>query len=148
MRAKLLEIGYEMLERNCRLYRHQFTFKSKLRKTLNGDASDPKAIESWSVLLGAMVGPFRRNVYFNHETYWNVNRLPLINYYEHEQCIEQQNVLARSTHGCVSKPDFSLNMLNTSDSDDGLVVSTIGQFGHPLIRGYLGEINKYCMTSL
>jgi hypothetical protein len=151
MLAQLLHIGHEMLTSNCRLYRHQYTFKTKLMKTLRGEINDPYAIEVWSTLLGAALGKLRCNVHYNYktylfqnETYWAVNRLPFIRYTQCEERIEQEYVLALFKNGCVAKSDFCLNMLKPSDYDAGLVVSTIGRFGHPLIRSYLREVDRYC----
>jgi hypothetical protein len=145
MVAQLLKIGHEMLDSNCRLYRHQYTFNAKLMKTLRGEIDDPQAIEVWSTVLGAILGKLRCNVSyhyetyrFQNETYWTVNRLPLVSYTQRDHHIEQKYVLAPFKKDYVAKKlDFSLNLLKSSDYDAGLVVSMIGRFGHPLIRAYL-----------
>ena len=118
MLAQLLEIGHSMLASNCKLYRHQYTFNAKLMKTLRGELNDPRAIDVWSTLLGATLGRLRCNVHyhyktylFQNETYWTVNRLPVINYTHCEHHIEQEYILAPFTRDCVSKPNFCLNML-------------------------------------
>jgi hypothetical protein len=146
MLRKLLEIGRNMLESNCRLYRHQHTFKTKLMRTLTGELCDPQAIAVWSTLLGATLGKLRCNVYFQHETYrfqnetyWTVNRLPLMRYRQQNHNIEQEYILAPFKVGSNSKPSLNLTILNTSNYDAGLVVSAIGRFGHPLIREYLHQ---------
>jgi hypothetical protein len=144
MLARLLEIGHRLLTSNCRLYRHQFAFQSKLMKTLMGELNDPEAIDVWSTLLGATLGKLRCNVYVNHETYrfqnetyWTVNRLPLMCYAQRAHNIEQEYVLTDFKTGSISKPSLDLNLVNSSDHDAGRVVSAIGRFGHPLIREYL-----------
>jgi hypothetical protein len=150
MLAQLLEIGHGMLTSNCRLYRHQYTFKSKLMKTLRGELDDPRAMDIWSTLLGAALGRLRCNVLYNYktylfqnETYWAVNRLPFIKYAQCAHHIEQEYVLARFRSSCVSKSDLCLNMLKPSDCDAGFVVSRIGCFGHPLVRAYMREAYRY-----
>jgi len=150
MLNQLLKIGHEMLTSNCRLYRHQYTFKAKLMKTLRGELNDPRAIDIWSTLLGATLGKLRCNLHrnyktylFQNETYWTVNRLPFIKYVQCEYHIEQEYILAPFKSDCVSKPDFCLNILKPSDYDAGLAVSMIGCFGHPLIRAYLREVDRY-----
>jgi hypothetical protein len=150
MLTQLIEIGREILLSNCRLYRHQYSFRAKLMKTLEGDCNDPQAMYVWSALLGATLAKLRCNVhyhfktyYFQNETYWAVNRLPFIKYKRCEHHIEQEYRLAVFKGSYASQPDFSLDMLKSSDYDAGLVVLKIGCFGHPLIRAYLGEVNSY-----
>jgi len=148
--AQLLRIGNGMLTSNCRLYRHQYTFKAKLMQTLRGELNDPHAIDVWSTLLGAILGKLRCNVYYNYatwrfqnETYWTVNRLPLIKYTQCVHRIEQEYILSPFTSNCVSKLSFCLNVLKPSDYDAGLVALRIGRFGHPLVRAYLRDVDRY-----
>jgi hypothetical protein len=150
MVAQLLKIGHGMLMSNCRLYGHQYTFKAKLMKALHGELNDPRATDVWSASLGATLGKLRCNIYYNYEvyrfqneTYWAVNRLPFINYTQCEHRIEQEYTLARFKDDCLSKPDFCLDMLNPSDYDAGLVALMIGRFGHPLVRAYLQQVDRY-----
>lgn len=150
MVTSLIEIGHQMLRSNWRLYRHEHTFKAKLMKTLTGELSEPRAIRVWSASLGASLGRLRCNVYHNYkaycfqnETYWMVNHLPHINYMQDNHRVEQEYVLAPFNATCPSKPELPLNMLNPSDYDAGLVVQTIGCFGHPLIRTYLHETDRF-----
>jgi hypothetical protein len=149
MIAELLKIGHGMLMSNCRLYRHQYTFKAKLMKTLQGELNDPRAIDVWATLLGATLAKLRCHVLYNHktylfqnETYWTVNRLPFIKYTQCNQHIDQVYILAPFKQDCVSKLGFYLNMFKPSDYDAALVVSKIGCFGHPLIRAYLREADR------
>jgi hypothetical protein len=149
MLTTLLDIGHDMLMSTCRLYRHQYTFKASLMKTLVGELSDPRAIGVWSAMLGAALAKLRCNVHLNtatyrfqNETYWTVNRLPLIRYEQDDHHLEQEYSLAPFQNAYFSKQEFSPNLLKPSDYDAGLVVSSVGRFGHPLIRAYLGEIHK------
>lgn len=146
MLSRLLEIGHQLLASNYRLYRHQFRFRSRLMQTLVGDNDDPRGVAVWADLLGATLGKLRCNVYLNqdiyrfqNETYWTVYRLPPISYNQCEGKIEQQYRLARFRERFTFKPCLQLNLLGAADYDAGLVVSTIGRFGHPLVREYLHE---------
>jgi hypothetical protein len=150
MLEQLLTIGHGMLASNERLYRHEYAFKAKLMKTLQGELNDPYAISVWSSLLGATLGRLRCHIYYNYqiycfqnETYWAVNRLPFINYRICEHHVEQHYILPVFKNGGIAKMSFSLSALNPSDCDAGLVISTIGRFGHPLVRAYLREMNMY-----
>jgi hypothetical protein len=146
MLDKLLEIGRDLLERNERLYRHNYAFRSKLLKTLVGECNDPQAIDTWSTLFGATLGKLRCNLAlhpeanrFQMETYQSILRLPLMRYQRLDHRIEQKYVVAVSGPEHSSKPIINLHALNPSDYDAGLVVTLIGRFGHPLIRQYLHE---------
>jgi hypothetical protein len=142
----LLHMGRQMLASNVRLYPHQHRFRSRLMKTLSGEVEDLDAIAVWADLLGATLGRLRCNVYtnqetyrFQNETYWSVNRLPLMQYEQSDCRLEQSYRLAQFRVCTNSRLPLQLNLLNSSDYDAGLVVSAIGRFGHPLIREYLHE---------
>ena len=146
MLDKLLEIGHGMLASNLRLYRYQYSFRSRLMKTLTGELDDPAAIAVWSNLLGAALAKFRCNIHLNNtvylfqnETYWNVNRLPLMRYEQHNHHLDQEYVLALSKANNGPKARVQLNTLKLADYEAGLVALSIGRFGHPLIREYLHQ---------
>ncbi len=149
MLTSLLDIGHQMLASNCRLYHYNFTFQTKLMHTLNGEISDARAIHVWSASLGAVLGKLRCNIYsnsetwrFQNETYWTVNRLPLMHYCRKDHQVEQEYVLVTESANGFPKPELALNVLKPSDRDAGLVIQTIGCFGHPLIRAYLQESER------
>lgn len=148
-REKLLEIGRGMLESNRRLYPYDYNFRSRLMKTLVGELSDAAAINHWAALLGATLGRLRMNIYgnpkadqFRAETYHMIKGLPPMRYEQHDHDIDQQYVLPLPNGNIPFKPDIDLNLLKPSDQDAGLVVLSIGRFGHPLIREYLLETCK------
>jgi hypothetical protein len=146
MLDKLLEIGHSMLLSNLRLYRYQHDFRSRLMKTLTGEMSDPAAMGVWSALLGAALARFRCNIplnpivyVFQNETYWIVNRLPLMRYERHGHALDQEYVLAQSKAGSGPKSRIQLSTLKPADYEAGLVALLVGRFGHPLIREYLHQ---------
>ena len=78
------------------------------------ELNDPRAIDVWSSLFGAIVSKLRCNVYYNYETYlfqngtyWTVNRLPVINYTHCIHYIEQEYIRAPFKSEYVSKPTFA-----------------------------------------
>jgi hypothetical protein len=142
----LLRIGHDMLRSNARLYRFNFSFQSRLMKTLVGDSSDLEAIEIWSAQFGAALGHLRCHLLtnmaaslFNAETYRLTANLPIIRYQPNFHTLAQEYRLATTGRGTMSKSTVTLESLNPSDFDAGLVVWSIGKFGHPLIREYLRE---------
>lgn len=150
MTDRLLEIGRWMLASNDRQYRHQYTFKTRLMRTLRDQLDDSCAIGVWAAALGAMLGKLRCNVYYNdapyrfqNETYWAVNRLPRIHYQLTEHGIQQEFILPQFKDNGIPKQTFDPALLKPADYDAGLVVSKIGAVGHPLVRAYLRSANIY-----
>jgi hypothetical protein len=148
MLDRLLALGHNMLDSNCRLYRHDFHLKSKLMKTLLGECSETKLLDLWSDAFGAAVARLRCNVYasreaefFQLETYRAAVRLPPIEYAEHEPRIDQEYAITNVTYRAGKKLNLDPALLKPCDYDAGLVVWTIGRFGHPLIREYLRELH-------
>jgi hypothetical protein len=147
----LLKIGHSMLESNCRMYRFNHLFQSRLMKNLTGERSDPDAMEVWSALLGAALGRLRVNIYrnpeaaqFQNETYQLVKYLPAIHYSEHDYVIEQEYAILPGENRVRTR--ISLDDLKPCDYDAGLVIWSVGRFGHPLIREFLRvEATAHCM---
>ncbi len=145
----LLKLGHNILESNCRLYRHDHVFQSMLMKTLIGECCDLHAIDVWADLLGALLGRLRCNIpandenhYFQNETYWIVNNLPGIRYTLRDFRVEQEYRITLTSPNTASRMDFNLNMLRRSDYEAGLVIHTLGRFGHPLVREYLHQAER------
>ncbi len=143
----LLQIGRYMLTSNCRLYRFNPLFRSRLMKTLCAEMSDPQAIEVWSAQFGAALGRLRCNLltnararYFQSGTYKSTYSLPTMRYEESDHIIEQQYTVPcpeLGTPRCVTVRLESLS--KPSDAEACRVVKSIGKFGHPLVREYLNE---------
>ena len=146
MLDRLLQLGQGLLASNNRLYRYQQRFKSQLMKTLCGEIENPQAVAVWADLLGATLAKLRCNVHtnletyrFQNETYWTVNRLPFMQYRQRDNKLEQVYRLGIFKMCSNGRMPLPLDLLTGSDYDAGLVVSTIGRFGHPLVREYLHE---------
>ena len=147
---QLLLIGHEMLTSNCRLYRYNYRFRSRLMKTLLAEMNDAQAIEIWSAQFGATLGRLRCNLptnmktrYFQAETYQSTSSLPSICYAEGQWTIEQK--YAVPCGGSEPIPRWAVNLessLKPSDIEACIVIKSIGKFGHPLIREYLDEQNS------
>jgi hypothetical protein len=111
-------------------------------RTLVGEDNDPKAIYVWAAELGAAIARLRCNLqnnpegdYFRIETYRIVRSLPEIHYQENEGTIYQSYWLGEQHSG--SPVTVQLNTLKPCDQDAWLVATSIGRFGHPLVRIYL-----------
>ena len=143
---RLLQMGHYMLRSNYRLYRFDSAFRSRLMKTLLGEISDPKAIEVWSAQFGAALGRLRCNLltnaearYFQAETYLRTSSLPTIHYQQNHYTIKQEYVVPTAVSPTSARSIMGLDTLKPSDYDAGVVVWSIGKFGHPLVREYIGE---------
>ena len=142
----LLKIGQEMIENNRRLYPYNPLFRSRLMRTLRGELEDPDCIEVWAAQFGAVLGRLRCNLLTNQkaslfqaETYLLTNRLPPITYERRKLTIQERYRLpfGMTDHGI--KWSLRHELMQTSKQDAGLVATSVGKFGHPLIRAYLNE---------
>jgi hypothetical protein len=131
-----------VLQNIQRDFRQEYGFKNRLMRTLVGEDSDPKAIYVWAAELGAAIARLRCNLqnnpqgdYFRIETYRLVRSLPEIRYQENGRAIYQSYWLG--TRRPCSRITVNLNTLNPSDQDAWLVATSIGRFGHPLVRIFL-----------
>lgn len=145
--AKLLNVCQDMLLNVNRLHRMDYTFRSRLMKTLTGESCDYKAMYEWSAQLGAALAKLRCNVRqnrrterFQTETYYIVNRLPMIAYHEEDRTIEQQYMIGFCT-APGSRAHITFQSLKPSDQDAWLVAQLIGRFGHPLVRQFLRRVS-------
>lgn len=141
---KLIQMGHKMLESNCRLYRFDYSFKSRLMETIFGERSDHDTIKAWAALLGATLGRLRINTCRNIEaaeyqqqTYQLIKYLPPIHYKEHDYAIEQEYTILPGENRPKSRARINLNELKPCDHDAGRVIWSVGRFGHPLIREFL-----------
>ncbi len=141
--VRLLGLSQSILENICRLHRMDYTFKSRLMKTLTGEMCDTKAMYEWSAQLGAALAQLRCNVRQNRrtetfqiETYYIVNRLPMIAYYQEDRTIEQRYMIGYC-HAPGSRAHITFHSLKPSQQEAWLVAQLIGRFGHPLVRQYL-----------
>ncbi len=141
--AQILGVANGMLNSIARLYRYDYTFRSKLEKTLIGEAMDPKAMNEWSAQFGAAIARLRCNVYRNHqadqfhsETYRLVSWLPPIDYKQDDHEIRQLYVidLPDSTY---NKTIINAHALPAAEQEAWMVAQAIGKFGHPLVREFV-----------
>jgi hypothetical protein len=147
---QLIKIGRHMLMSNYRLYKFNPLFRSRLLKTLFAEKTDPPAMEVLAAQFGAALGRLRCNLltnihtrYFQAETYQNTSSLPIIRYTQGDFSIEQEYALPCA--GLHTTPHWNLSLeasLKPCDADACLVIKSIGKFGHPLIREYLGRRNS------
>jgi hypothetical protein len=142
----LLKIGQEMIDNNRRLYPHNPLFRSRLMKTLRGELEDPECIDVWAAQFGAMLGRLRCNLLtnqkaslFQSETYLLTNHLPPISYERGTVGIKQRYRLPFGMTDHAPKWSLRHELMKTSRVDAGVVATSVGKFGHPLIRAYLNE---------
>ncbi len=140
---RILLVGQEMLNSIVRLYRSDYTFKSRLIKTLAGESYDPRAMEEWSIQFGAMLARLRCNLLqsaqagdFHTETYRIVNDLPPITYHADEHDLRQAYVLESDDPQRAARLVIDLATLKPSQQDAWLVARSVGKFGHPLVREF------------
>ncbi len=141
---QILAISRGMLIGIARLYRFEYGFRSKLRQTLSGEASDPKAIAEWSAQLGAALARLRCNLFhnreadaFREETYQVVSGLPPIDYHAVNHAFRQVYSVDCQHIPNTVKMVINAQQLPTADQEAWLVAQAIGKFGHPLVREFL-----------
>ncbi|MBI5670108.1 MAG: hypothetical protein HZC41_19095 [Chloroflexi bacterium] len=141
--ARLIGLCQGILDNLHRLHRMDYTFRARSMKTLTGECSDVKAMYEWSAQLGAALARLRCNIRqnrrterFQTETYYIVNRLPMIDYHEEDSTIEQRYLIG-FCRAPASRVHVTLQALRPSEQDAWLVAQYIGRFGHPLVRQFL-----------
>jgi hypothetical protein len=140
---QILLVGQGMLDNIIRLHRSDHSFKSRLIKTLLGEAYYPKAVAEWSVQLGATLARLHCNLLqnpqaddFHAETYRIVNDLPPISYRPGDHTLKQAYVLESNGGRRFVKAVVDLHMLKPLQQDAWLVAQSVGKFGHPLVREF------------
>jgi hypothetical protein len=142
----LLRIGHYILDSNARLYRFNFAFQKRLLATLYGEIEDPQAVEVLSAQFGAALGRLRCNLLTNQdarmfqtETYVSTVSLPPICYAWTSFGIEQRYAVAASSRDRATARIAAFDYLKPEDAEAGVVITSIGRYGHPLVRAYLDE---------
>ncbi len=142
--ARILETAQQMLTSITRLYRFEPQFRSILIKTLDGEASNPRAMSEWTTQLGATLARLRCNLIrnpqadaFHTKIYDLVSRLPSINYIQNEHSIRQCYVIDSGYDPNVARMIVSMRDLKASEQDAWLIAESVGKFGHPLIREFM-----------
>jgi hypothetical protein len=138
-----------MLDRIARLYRHEYTFRSRLIKTLCRESDDPRAMNEWSAQLGATLAQLRCNLdhnleaqKFQSQTYRIVHNLPPIHYWE-----DKDATLLKQSYAFSAPLDnrkvllIDSRNITPAHQDAWMVAEAIGEFGHPLVREYLRAQN-------
>lgn len=140
----LLGIGRDVLNSQLRLYRYQPDFRRRLMRALRGETVDLAVLAEWSVMLGAILGRLRCNIHrnpqadtFRRETYSQVEGLPLIQYHEAGNDLQQVYELRDGQHPDSERLYVDPNHLRTTDQEAWQIASAIGKFGHPLVREVL-----------
>ncbi len=146
----ILVINQHVLDAIARLYRYQYSFRSRLMKTLTRETSDPEAIHTWSAYLGAELGKLRMQIAsnldartFQMQTYQMIGTLPPMVYHQSGEAVTQTYAVASETKPQVNKLTISLPMLKPSQQDAWLVAENIGEFGHPLVRKLLDGVHPH-----
>lgn len=140
----ILVASQSILDRIARLYRYHIGFRALLLKTLQREASDPRAMHEWAAQLGATLAQMRCNLVGNVEaqtfqfrTYQVISQLPPISYSNGSDDLTQAYVIWRGDEKGALRLPVDIHMLKPSQQDAWLVAEAIGTFGHPLIREYL-----------
>lgn len=146
----ILKSSQHILDAIARLYRFSGCFRSRLMRTLVRESCDQESVHIWSAYLGAELGKLRvivpRNkpaVLFQTQTYRIVSTLPAIRYQPADCGVLQHyavgyvdnatpNILAP-----IARITVRPELLAARQQDAWLVASRIGEFGHPLVRGFL-----------
>jgi hypothetical protein len=138
----ILKVGGTILDNIARQHRFNYTFQSRLMKTLTENRSDPQAVYVWAAELGAALAKLRVHVpnnteatAFHTDTYRIVNMLPAIDYHLNADTIRQVYTVAGKSGG--SRALVTLQDLPAAQQHAWLVAQFIGRFGHPLVREYL-----------
>jgi hypothetical protein len=145
----ILTYCQKILDRIARLYRHEYTFRSRLIKTLTRESADPRAMNEWSAQLGATLAQLRCNLdhhleaqKFQLQTYRIVHNLPPIRYWEDKDAAVIKQNYAFSTLLDDRKVLYiDSHIIAPSQQDAWMVAESIGMFGHPLVREYLRAQN-------
>lgn len=144
----ILAINQHILDSIAMLYRFQYSFRSKLMKTLLRETSDSASIHTWSGHLGAELGRLRAQILsdtaaqaFQKQTYRIIRTLPPMIYRESEHDVLQTYNVGSVAHPPPGKIYVALPMLKPSQQDAWLVAQNIGEFGHPLVRKFLDRPN-------
>lgn len=138
-----------MLDRIARLYRYEYTFRSRLMKTLCRETADPRAMNEWSAQLGATLAQLRCNLdhnskaqQFQTQTYRMVHNLPPIHYSEDKDALLlKQNYAFSALLNDRKALSIDSHIIKPSQQDAWMVAEAIGEFGHPLVREYLSLQN-------
>jgi len=141
---EILRLGREMQGNLVKLHRYDHRFQSRLFKTLQGELGDLKAMSEWSAELGATLARLRCKLLgnrqaeaFHNETYRLVETLPSISYMEAGHTIKQHYaVVAHPTQG--PKIVVELGILKPTDQDAWVIAKSVGRFGHPFVREFMG----------
>lgn len=140
----LLCVGRDALESQTRLYRYQDRFRRRLLKTLHGESADLDALAEWSVTLGAILARLRCNIQrspqadtFRRETYRQIEGLPPIQYREVGRDLQQVYEIRDGEHPDRPRLYIDPRQLRTADQEAWKVASSLGKFGHPLVREVL-----------
>jgi hypothetical protein len=140
----LLRIGHDALNSQLNLYRYQSNFRRRLMSALREESVDLDVLTEWSVMLGAILGRLRCNIHrnaaadtFRRETYRQVEGLPLIQYHEVGNDLQQVYELRDADHPNGERLYIDPSHLRTTDQDAWQVAAAIGKFGHPLVREVL-----------
>ncbi len=141
---QILQVSQQVLTSIIRLYRYQYTFRTKLLKTLTGEGADLKAMSEWSAQLGYVLAKLRCNLFnnrqaeaFRTETYQVVKTLPPIDYRKGDHVVRQIYTIDSFDVTDVPRIIVSVDTLNPPDQDAWLVAESIGKFGHPLVREFI-----------
>lgn len=142
----LLHIGHYVLDTNARLYRYNHTFQRKLLAALYGEREDFQAIEVLAAQFGAALGRLRCNLLtngdarmFQAETYVSTVSLPPMCYAWTPIGIDQRYAIATNPRSYDGGRTVGFNYLKPEDAEAGVVVTSIGKYGHPLVRAFLDE---------
>lgn len=136
----ILDVCHRILDAIARCYRMEYGFRNKLIKTLMGDIYEPRAVEIWSSQLGAALARLRCNLTHNKagtdfrlNTYLHVKEHPVIEYHDKGASIHQTYKVC--TQCGKNYPIYvTSENLNLCDQEAWLVATSIGRFGHPLVR--------------
>lgn len=140
----LLRVGRDALDSQTRLYRYQQSFRRRLLNALHGEKVDFDVLAEWAITLGAILGRLRCNIHrnpqadtFRRETYRQVEGLPLIEYHEVGDDLQQVYEIRDSEHPERPRLYVDPNHLRTTDQEAWQVAAALGKFGHPLVREVL-----------
>lgn len=142
----ILRMSQDILDAITRFYRSEYSFRSRLIKTLTREMSDPRSMYIWSTYLGGALARLRcqvaKNQYagkFREQTYKMLENLPPMHYQMAEHDILQHFAIRRDLDSNLHPVQVSASDLKGSQQDAWMVAENIGEFGHPLIRQYLHE---------
>lgn len=143
----LISDGQGILDSIARLHRNDRQYINVLINTLYGDQHEPRAINEWTDILGALLAKKRAKLInnpvgekFRTETHTIVGALPKVQWHHSGDNIIKSFSLGQSVD-VTGKPKLESYDLTSKQEEALAVMMLLGEYGDPLIRLF-SEIDR------